>query len=65
MITPQSIITKLILLGVTQSEIAFQAGLTQGRISHILNSGGDCSFSAGNKLTKFLESKTPPPPSVA
>lgn len=51
----REIIRKLSDLGVPQEGIASIAGVSQGRISQILNGGGDCSFSAGKRLSELLE----------
>ena len=53
----REIIRKLSDAGVSQDEMASAAGVSQGRISQILNEGGDCSFSAGKKLSDLLDSK--------
>ena len=56
----REIIRKLSDAGVSQDEMALASGVSQGRISQILNEGGDCSFSAGKKLSDLLESKCLP-----
>lgn len=53
----REIIRKLSSLGVSQEEMAIFAGISQGRISQILSIGGDCSFSAGKKLSDLLIAK--------
>lgn len=53
----REIIRKLSDLGVPQEDMASISGVSQGRISQILNDGGDCSFSAGKRLSEFLEKK--------
>lgn len=54
----REIIRRLSGFGVPQEEMAIVAGVSQGRISQILNEGGDCSFSAGKKLAELLDKKS-------
>jgi transcriptional regulator with XRE-family HTH domain len=56
--TPQQMITDLMAIGMTQSEIGEKVGLTQGRISQIQQQNLDCSFVAGMALIKLHEEKT-------
>ena len=53
----REIIRKLSSLGISQEEMAVFAGISRGRISQILSIGGDCSFSAGKKLSDLLDAR--------